>query len=291
MLEQHPYDDRDGWIWLDGKMTPWREAKVHVLSHGLNYASAAFEGSRAYGGKIFKCEEHTARLFRSAHHLNMKIRFSEQEVNDATREILKLNNLTDAYIRPLIWRGPEQMGLAGYATLTHIMIAAWFWPSYFSPEQHERGLKLMISPWRRMAPDMGPIEAKAACLYAPSTLAKQQADSLGFDDALMLDHLGQIAEATAANTFFVKGDELIASISASYLNGITRQTVIELAQRRGIKLTERVVMPDELGSFDGCFVTGTAAEVAPVGQIDAHHYVVGPMIRQLMQDYAEEVRK
>lgn len=290
MLDK-PYDDRDGWIWMDGKFLPWREANIHVLSHGLHYASAVFEGTRAYGGKIFKCEEHTTRLFRSAQALNLTIPFTEDEINHVTREVLARNDLEDAYIRPLVWRGPEQMGLAGYKAKTHIMVAAWFWPSYFTPEQHERGLRLCMADWRRASADSAPITAKAAALYAVGTLAKQAADKQGYDDALMLDHLGQVAEATAANICFVKGDELIAPISASYLNGITRQTVLELAHRRNIKVTERVVMPDELGSFEGCFLTGTAAEIAPVGEIAGHKYALGDMVRQLMQDFANEVRK
>jgi branched-chain amino acid aminotransferase len=290
MLEQ-TYDDRDGWIWMDGRWLAWRDANVHVLSHGLHYASAVFEGTRAYDGKVFKCEEHTARLFKSAEALNLTIAHSQDEINRVTREVLVKNNLQDAYIRPLAWRGPEQMGLAGYKAQTHIMVAAWHWPSYYSPEQHARGLRLCMADWRRASADSAPISAKATALYAVGTLAKQAADKQGYDDAVMLDHLGQVAEATAANIFFVQGSDLIAPISASFLNGITRQTVIALAQRRGIPVIERAVRPDEMGGFDGSFLTGTAAEVAPVGQIAEHHYGIGEMIKLLADDYRSEVRR
>ncbi|HRJ12389.1 MAG TPA: branched-chain amino acid aminotransferase, partial [Alphaproteobacteria bacterium] len=278
MLDQ-PYDDRDGWIWIDGKMVPWREAKIHVLSHGLNYASAVFEGTRAYGGKIFKCEEHTARLFYSAETLRMKIPYSQDEVNAATREVLQKNNLGDAYIRPLVWRGPEQMGIAGLKTQTHIMIAAWFWPSYFTPEQHERGLRLMMANWQRISAKAAPIHAKASGLYVTSTMAKQEADALGYDDALVLDHRGHVAEATVANIFFVKNGELHTPTPDAFLDGITRQTVLELAARRGIKVHIRTILPSELGDFDGCFLTGTAAEIAPVGEIAEHRYKLGDLVR------------
>lgn len=290
MLDQ-PYDDRDGWIWLDGKMMPWREAKIHVLTHGLHYGSAVFEGERAYDGKIFKSEAHTDRLFFSAEALRMKIPFTKAEVNAAKEEVLKLNNFTDAYIRPLVWRGPEQMGIAGYKTKTHIMIAAWYWPSYFTPEQHERGLRLMMGKWRRISPEAVPIQAKSSGFYVTSTIAKQEADALGYDDALVLDYRGHVAEATVANIFFVKDGELHTPKPDAFLNGLTRQTVIELAERRGIKVHVRTIMPDELGSFEGSFLTGTAAEVAPVGEIGEHRYRLTDTVRQLMQDYAAEVRK
>ena len=290
MLEA-PYDDRDGWIWLDGKMTPWREANVHILTHGLHYASSVFEGTRAYDGKIFKCEAHTARLFRSAEILRMKPAYTEDDINAATREVLQKNNLKDAYIRALVWRGPEQMGLSGFKTKTHMMVAAWFWPSYFSPEQHARGLKLTMAKWQRAAPNVLPVHAKTAAIYATGTLAKQEADAAGFDDAVVLDYQGNIAEVTAANIFFVRDGEIHTPNPDSFLNGITRQTAIELAERRGIKVNVRYIRPDELGSFEQCFLTGTAAEIAPVGQIAEHHYTVGDIVKNLAQDYQLEVRK
>lgn len=290
MLDQ-PYDDRDGWIWMNGEMVPWREAKIHVLSHGLNYGSAVFEGTRAYEGKIFKCEQHTDRLFASAEALRMKIPFTKDEVNKATRDVLEKNNLTDAYIRPLVWRGPEQMGIAGYKTKTHIMIAAWFWPSYFTPEQHERGLRLMMGKWQRISPLAVPIQAKSSGFYVTSTVAKQEADALGYDDALVLDYRGHVAEATVANIFFVKDGELHTPTPDAILNGITRQTVIELAERRGIKVHVRTIELHELDNFEGCFLTGTAAEIAPVGEIGEYKYRLTDTVRQLMQDYSAEVRK
>lgn len=289
MLNQ-PYDDRDGFIWLDGAFVSWREAKVHVLSHGLHYASAAFEGERAYGGKIFKSEQHTDRLFFSAAALRMKIQFTPEQVNAAKEELLRKNNLTDAYIRPLIWRGPEQMGIAGLKTKTHIMIAAWDWPSYFTPDQHERGLRLMHGEWQRISPKAAPIHAKASGLYVTSTIAKQDADAAGYDDALMLDWEGNVAEATVANIFFVKDGALHTPRADNFLNGITRQTVLEIAARKNIPLYERTITPDELGGFEGCFLTGTAAEIAPVGEIGQHKYPVGQLVQQMMADYAAEVR-
>jgi branched-chain amino acid aminotransferase len=286
-----PFDDRDGWIWLDGKIVPWREAQIHCLSHGLHYASAVFEGERAYGGKIFKSQQHTKRFFRSAAALRLKIGFSEDEIISVKNEILKLNNLQDAYVRPFAFRGPEETSVAGFKTKTHVGVAAWYWPSYFSPEQHARGLKLGMSKWRRAAPDMLPTTAKASAIYSVSTIARHDAAEDGFDDAVMLDYQGNVAEASAANIFFVKGGELHTPNPDSFLNGITRQTAIELAERRGIKVHVRYIRPDELGSFDACFLTGTAVEITAVGQIAEHTYPVGEMVKQLAEDYRNEVRR
>jgi len=285
-----PFDDRDGWIWMDGTFVPWREAKIHFLSHGLHYASAVFEGGRAYGGKIFKCAEHTARLFYSAGALHMKIPFSESQITQACDDVVAKNGLIDAYVRPLAWRGPEQMGIAGLRTRTHVAIAAWAWPSLFSEEQRMRGLRLMISKWRRTSPDTAPVHAKASGLYVICTLTKHEADAGGYDDALMLDYRGQIAEGTGANVFFVKEGALHTPLPDCFLNGLTRQTAIALAKRRGIAVHERVIMPDELPTFEQAFLTGTAAEIAPIGQIGEHKFAVGDIVRQLVNDYAAEVR-
>ncbi len=285
-----PYDDRDGWIWLNGKMVPWREAQVHVLTHCLHYGSGVFEGARAYGGKIFKCEEHTTRLFYSANALRMKIPFTEAEINKACYDVLKINNLTDGYLRPFAWRGPEQMGIAGTKTKTHVAVAAWFWPSYFSDEERARGLKLMMAPWRRPAPDSAPFKAKASGLYVICTLSKQDAESQGYDDALMLDYRGQVAEAPVANIFFVKDGKLHTPAPDCFLNGITRQTVIEIAKRKNIEVIERAIWPEELGTFEQAFLTGTAAEIAPVGQIAEHKYKTGGLVQELADEYTRLVR-
>jgi branched-chain amino acid aminotransferase len=286
-----PFDNRDGWIWMDGTMVPWREAKIHFLSHGLHYASAVFEGARAYGGKIFLGKEHTARLFFSANELHMKIPFSQDEINQACKDVVAKNNLVDAYVRPLVWRGPEQMGIAGLKTKTHVAIAAWSWPSYFSPEQRNRGLKLMISKWRRTSPDTAPVHAKASGLYVICTLTKHEADAGGYDDALMLDYRGQVAEGTGSNVFFIKDGEIHTPLADCFLNGLTRQTAIMLAKRRGIVVHERAIMPDELGTFEQAFLTGTAVEIAPIGQIAEHKYQIGELVKQLVQDYQDEVRR
>ena len=285
-----PYDDRDGWIWLDGRWTQWRDARVHVLTHGLHYASAVFEGTRAYGGHIFACEAHTARLFASAQALNMDVPYNQDEINRITRECLTKNNLTDAYIRPLVWRGPEQMGVAGLATKVHVMVAAWAWPSYFSPEQHARGLRLMDAPYRRVPPMSAPIHAKASGLYMTSTLIKQAAEQQGFDDAMVLDWRGHVAEACVANLFFIKDGALHTPVPDAFLNGITRQTVIELAKKRGIAVHERTILQEEVPGFDQAFLTGTAAEVAPIGEIAGHKFSLGGLAMQLADDYAQHVR-
>ncbi len=285
-----PYDDRDGVIWFDGKMVPWRAAQVHLLTHGLHYGSGVFEGVRAYGGKIFKGAEHTARLFHSARLLNMEIPYSEETVNQACRDVLAANNLTDGYLRPVAWRGPEAMGIAGTGTKIHVAVAGWFWPSYFSDEQRAKGLRLMMAPWRRPAPDAAPFSSKASGLYVICTLSKQAAEAAGYDDALMLDYRGQVAEAPVANIFFVKDGALHTPIPDCFLNGITRQTVIEMAKQRGLAVHERAIWPDELGSFDQCFLTGTAAEVSPVGQIAKHSYKTGGLVQELAEAYSALVR-
>ncbi len=285
-----PFDDRDGFIWLDGEMVPWREAKIHVITHGLHYGSAIFEGERAYEGHIFKSVEHTNRLFRSAELLGMSIPFSADQINAAKNECLKVNKLTDAYLRPVAWRGSEQMGIAAQATKTHVAIACWEWPSYFSPELREKGISLMTSPWRKPAPDTAPCHAKAAGLYMINTLSKHQAENAGFIDALMLDYRGYAVEATGANLFRIKNGVIRTPKPDCFLNGITRQTVIDLARELGYTLEEDHITVEDLKQSDEVFITGTAAEVTAIGKIDSVVYSVGPVTRALREAYENLVR-
>jgi branched-chain amino acid aminotransferase len=285
-----PMDDRDGSIWFDGKMVPWRDAKIHVLTHGLHYASAVFEGERVYDGRIFKLTEHSQRLARSAELLGFKLPFSVAEIDAGCRAVVAASGLKDAYVRPVAWRGSEQMGVSAQQSRIHVAIACWEWPSYFSPELRERGIKLCFAKWRRPAPDTAPTEAKAAGLYMICTLSKHAAEADGCNDALMLDYRGQLAEATGANLFLAKDGVLNTPTPDCFLNGITRQTVIELAHARGIKVVERAMWPDELAAADEVFLTGSAAEVTAVGQIGEHHYQVGPITRALRDDYEKLVR-
>lgn len=285
-----PFDDRDGTIWLDGQMMPWREAKIHVLTHGLHYGSGVFEGERAYEGKIFKSKEHTSRLFQSAKLLGMDIPFSENEINAAKDAVLKASGLTNAYLRPIAWRGSEQMGIAARLTKTHVAIATWDWPSYFSPEMKEKGISLQTSSWRKPAPNTAPTQAKAAGLYMINTLSKHQAEENGFADALMLDYRGYAAEATAANLFRVKNGVIRTPAPDCFLNGITRQTIIALAQELGFPLEIDFITVEDLKTADEVFVTGTAAEVCAVGRIDDTTYAVGPITRTLRTAYENMVR-
>ncbi|MFO1055831.1 MAG: branched-chain amino acid aminotransferase [Dongiaceae bacterium] len=286
-----PYDDRDGLIWFDGKLIPWRDAKVHVLTHGLHYASCVFEGERAYEGRVFRLTEHTERLHRSAEMLGFKIPYGTPEIEAATRELIAAEKLTDCYVRPVAWRGSEQMGVSAQQSRIHLAIAVWQWPSYFAPELRAKGIRMAISKWRRPAPDTAPTASKAAGLYMICTLSKHAAEAEGYADALMYDWRGRIAEATGANVFLVQKGELHTPVPDCFLDGITRRTVIELARRRGIKVVERAIMPDELGRTDEVFITGTAAEVTPVGELGPHKFAVGPVTRQMMQDYDEIVRR
>lgn len=285
-----PYDDRDGWIWMDGEYLPWRECNVHVLTHAIHYGGAAFEGQRAYNGKIFKLEEHTDRLFKSAQLLGYEIPFTKNDINDACNELLVKNEFVDAYCRPVVWRGSEMMGVSAQQNTIHAAIAVWEWPSYFSPESKLRGLRLDISDWRRPAPDTAPTDAKASGLYMICTMSKHAAESKGFDDALMYDYRGQIAEATGANIFFVKDGELHTPTPDCFLDGITRRTVIDLAKKRQIKVTERAIMPEEMADFEQAFLTGTAAEVTPLSEIGPYNFEVGEITKALMYDYDELVR-
>lgn len=284
-----PFDDRDGFIWFDGKLVPWREAKVHVLTHALHYASCVFEGQRAYGGNIFKLEEHTERLFESARILDFEIPYSTDEINNAAREVLKANNLTDAYMRPVAWRGPEQMGVAAQQTKVHVAVATWAWPAYFSPEAKMKGLRLDISQWKRPAPDSAPTRSKAAGLYMICTLSKHEAERKGYDDALMFDYRGQVAEATGANIFFVQDGAIHTPKPDCFLDGITRRTVIGLAQKRGLQVIERAIMPNEMEVFEQAFLTGTAAEVTPLSEIGPYRFEVGAIAQTLMKDYDDLV--
>jgi branched-chain amino acid aminotransferase len=286
-----PYDDRDGLIWFDGKLVPWRDAKIHVLSHGLHYASCVFEGERAYEGRVFRLTEHTERLHRSAEMLGFKIPYGVAEIEAATRELIAAQKLTDCYVRPVAWRGSEQMGVSAQQSRIHLAIAVWQWPSYFAPELRAKGIRMAISRWRRPAPDTAPTASKAAGLYMICTLSKHAAEAEGYADALMYDWRGRIAEATGANVFLVQQGELHTPIPDCFLDGITRRTVIELARRRGLKVVERAIMPDELARTDEVFITGTAAEVTPVGELGPHKFAVGPVTRQMMQDYDEIVRR
>jgi branched-chain amino acid aminotransferase len=280
------YDDHDGQIWFDGEMSPWRDAKIHVLTHGLHYASAVFEGQRSYGGEVFRLREHTERLFESARQMGFELPYTVEQINDANRQVLAVNNISDGYVRPVAWRGSEMMGVSAQTNTIHVAIAAWEWPSYFTPEARLKGIKLQGSKWKRPSPETIPAKTKAAGLYMICTLSKHDAEAAGFDDALMLDWRGRLAEATGANVFVVFDGVLHTPIPDCFLDGITRQTVIGLAKARGIEVVERVIMPDELAGADEVFVTGTAAEVTPVGQIgDDLHFQVGPIGRAMIEDY------
>ncbi len=284
------FSDRDGWIWMDGKVLPWREANVHILTHGLHYASAVFEGERCYDGNIFKSREHSERLIRSAHFIDMKMTMTVEQIEDAKKEILAANKLTNAYLRPVAWRGSEQMGISAQATQTHVAIACWEWPSYFSPEMREKGISLQTAKWRAPMPDTAPTKSKASCLYATHTMSKHAAELAGFTDALMLDYRGLVAEATGANLFMVKDGKIKTPVPDCFLNGLTRQTVITLAKELGIPLEETQIKPEELLKADEVFLTGTAAEVTAVGKIDDTTFKVGPITRQLRDAYESLVR-
>ncbi len=285
-----PFDDRDGVIWYDGALVPWREAKLHVLSHGLHYASGVFEGERVYGGRIFKLTEHTRRLFHSAEALGFEIPSTIAELDQATREVVAAQNIVNGYVRPVAWRGSEMMAVSAQQTKIHLAIAAWEWPPYFGDEARLRGIRLKTAKWRRPAPDTAPTDCKAAGLYMICTLSKHAAEAEGYDDALMLDWRGRVAEATGANIFLVQDGALHTPKPDFFLDGITRRTVIALAKKRGIEVVERAIMPEDLTQADEVFLTGTAAEVTPVGEIDAHHFQVGPITRFMIEDYDEIVR-
>ncbi|HEY5107855.1 MAG TPA: branched-chain amino acid aminotransferase [Caulobacteraceae bacterium] len=286
-----PYDDRDGWIWLDGQFVPWREARVHVLTHGLHYASAVFEGERMYGGEIFQLTQHTERLFRSAEILDMTIPFTVAQVEAASVAVCQKNGLADCYIRPIAWRGSETIGVAAHNTTIHLAIAAWEWPSYFKPEEKARGVKLTWAKYRRPSPETAPTASKAAGLYMICTISKHAAEREGFADAMMLDWRGYVAEATGANVFFVKDGVLHTPLPDCFLDGITRRAVMALATQMGLEVVERHILPEELSEFSECFITGTAAEVTPVAQIGEHQFRPGNISLSLMDDFARLVRR
>lgn len=284
------FSDRDGKIWMDGKIVPWREAKIHVLTHGLHYASSVFEGERAYGGQIFLEQAHSERLIRSAELIDMKMTLTPDEINAAKREILEANGLTDAYLRPVAWRGSEQMGISAQATETHVAIACWEWPSYFSPEMREKGISLQTAKWRAPMPNTATTASKAAGLYATHTMSKHAAEAAGFTDALMLDYRGLVAECTGANFFMVVDGAIKTPVPDCFLNGLTRQTIIKLARNMGYDVIETQIKPEELAEAQEIFITGTAAEVTAVGKIDDHSYTVGPVTRALRDAYESLVR-
>lgn len=286
-----PYDDRDGWIWMDGAFTPWRDAKVHVLTHALHYASAVFEGERMYGGEIFHLAEHTQRLFRSAEILDFQIPFTQAEIDTACKETCQRNGLEDCYLRPVAWRGSEVMGVSAQASRIHVAIAAWEWPSYFDPAQKAKGVALTWAKYRRPAPDTAPTEAKAAGLYMICTLSKHAAEREGFADAMMLDWRGYVAEATGANVFFVRDGVLHTPTPDCFLDGITRRTVMALAREKGFEVVERHILPEELAGFSECFIVGSAAEVTPVSQVGEYSFKPGNISLALMDDYSRLVRR
>jgi len=286
-----PYDDRDGWIWMDGAFRPWREAKVHVLTHGLHYASAVFEGERMYGGEIFKLREHTERLFNSAKILDFDIPFTVEEIDAACMETCARNGLTDCYIRPIAWRGSETIGVSAHDTTIHVAIAAWEWPSYFKPEEKAKGIALTWARYRRPSPETAPTASKAAGLYMICTISKHAAEREGFADAMMLDHRGYVAEATGANVFFICDGVIHTPDPDCFLNGITRKTVIELATEKGFEVVVRHILPEELSTFSECFIVGSAAEVTPVRQVGEYSFKPGNISLSLMDDYAMKVRR
>ena len=285
-----PFDQRDGFIWFDGKIVPWADAKLHVLSHGLHYASCVFEGERAYGGSIFKTTEHSARFRRSAEILDFVIPYSEAEIDAAKQLVLDKNGLKDAYVRPVAWRGSEMMAVSAQANTIHVAIATWEWPSMFDMATKMKGIRLDIADYRRPDPRTSPCMSKAAGLYMICTISKHRAERKGYADALMLDWQGRVAECTGANVFFVQDGKIHTPMADCFLDGITRQTVIGLAKARGIEVIERRIMPEELGSFSECFLTGTAAEVTPVSEIGPYRYAPAELTRGLIEDFNAAVR-
>ena len=287
-----PYDKRSGKIWYNNSLVDWNDVKLHVLSHGLHYASCVFEGERVYDGEIFKLEEHTSRFFYSANRMGFQIPYSEEEINLACKTIVSAQNVENGYVRPVAWRGSEMMAISAQQTKIHVAIATWEWGSYFDPKLKTTGIKLNISKWKRPAPDTIPWDTKASGLYMICTLSKHEAEREGYTDSLMLDHEGNIAEATGANIFFKDKDgNLHTPIPDSFLDGITRRSVIEIAKSKNIKVIERKISPKELSNFDGCFLTGTAAEVTPVSCIADHKFNVCKTIIDLADGYQGLVRK
>jgi branched-chain amino acid aminotransferase len=286
-----PFDDRDGYIWMDGRMLPWREAKLHVLSHGLHYGGSVFEGERVYEGETFKLHEHSARLIKSAEYLDMKIDMTAEALDEVTREVIEANSIAEGYVRPVAWRGAEQLAISGQLTKIHVAIACWQWPKYFFPKGEDGGIALRTSGWRRPDPSTAPVQSKAAGIYMIGTISKHEAERAGFDDVLMLDYKGRVAESSGANLFMVKDGALFTPDPECFLNGITRQTVLQLAQDMGYKATVTTIMPDELLKADEIFVTGTAAEITPVSRIDETSFKVGKVTKEFQDAYHALVRR
>ncbi len=290
-METKAFDDRDGLIWYNGDLVPWRDANVHILTHGLHYASSVFEGERVYDGEVFKLTEHSERLVTSARLMDFEIPYSAAEIDSATRAVVAANRIGDGYVRPVAWRGSEMMGVSAQQNRINLAIAAWVWPSYFDPEERLRGIRLQISKWRRPNPETAPVQSKAAGLYMICTMGKHAAEAEGYQDALMLDWRGRVAEATGANIFFTRSNELHTPTPDCFLDGITRRTVIELARMRGYEIVERVIMPEEMGNFEECFLTGTAAEVTPVREIGPYRFTPGVICQQMIEDFENTVRR
>lgn len=285
-----PMDQRDGWIWYNGEFIEWKEAKCHILNHGLHYGSSVFEGQRAYNGKIFKLEEHTKRLRFSANELGFDLPYSDEEINGACIALLEKNNLNNAYFRPFAWRGSETLAISSKDSRIHVAIAAWEWATYFDREARQKGLRLCWSKWKRPSPESAPVHAKAAGLYMICTHAKHAAEDAGYNDALMLDYRGYVAECTGANIFFItEAGEIHTPVADCFLNGITRRTVIELAKEVGYTVIERHIMPDEIKNFAEVFVTGSAAEVTAIGEIDGLHFQPGSVTRKMEEAYMQAV--
>jgi len=285
-----PFDDRDGVIWFDGRLVAWREARAHVLTHALHYASSVFEGERVYGGEVFKLTEHSQRLVDSAEVMGFRLPYTVDQIDDATREIVAAQGIVDGYVRPVAWRGSEMMGVSAQHNSIHLAIATWEWPSYFDPAARMKGIRLITAPWRRPSPETAPTRAKAAGLYMICTLSKHAAEAQGFHDALMLDYRGLVAEATGANVFLVMDGKLHTPTPDCFLDGITRRTVIDLAKARGIEVVERHIEPAELAAASEVFITGTAAEVTPVGVIDEMTFTPGRITETLMTDFTAAVQ-
>ena len=285
-----PFDNRDGWIWLDGTLVPWRDARLHVLSHGLHYASAVFEGERAYGGTIFRLRDHTDRLIRSAGILGFRLPWAAEQIDAACDAVLKANGLTEGYVRPIAWRGSEALAVSATGTTTHVAIAAWAWPRYFSGDRME-GIRMAQATWKRPSPETAPTAAKCTGLYMIGSMAKHQAEAEGCQDALMLDWRGQVAETTSANVFLVIDGAIHTPVPDGFLDGITRRSVISLARRNQMKVIERPIEAHEIGRASEVFVAGTAAEVTPVREIGPHRYTPGPITAALVADYAALVRQ
>lgn len=288
--QPQPFDNREGYIWFNGRIVEWNDAKIHVLNHGLHYGSCVFEGERVYEGKVFKLREHSERLIKSADLLGFKVPYTAKELDEATNEVVGLQKIINGYVRPVAWRGSEQMAILTDLTKTNVAIAAWTWPAYYSEEAKLKGARLTMAEWRRPAPDTAPTQSKAAGLYMISTMSKNKAVGAGYAEALMLDWRGYLAETTSSNFFLVINGEVHTPIADCFLDGITRRTVIDLAKKAGFKLIERRILPEEMADAQEAFMTGTAAEITPVASVDKYQFSIGPVTKRLMSDYEKLVR-